>query len=76
MHRPRTLLGERLNDMVGEALSDVDSVVLCMPDRARGLATAISLKREEDRRADRCCFDEDDKVTHEVGNDHRSFPDA
>ncbi|NLW14435.1 MAG: GTPase Era [Trueperella sp.] len=31
MHRPRTLLGERLNDMVGEALSDVDSVVLCMP---------------------------------------------
>ncbi len=31
MHRPRTLLGERLNDMVGEALSDVDAVVLCMP---------------------------------------------
>ncbi len=31
MHRPRTLLGERLNDMVGQALSDVDAVVLCMP---------------------------------------------
>lgn len=31
LHRPRTLLGERLNDMVGEALSDVDAVALCMP---------------------------------------------
>ncbi|MDP9805608.1 GTP-binding protein Era [Trueperella bonasi] len=31
VHRPRTLLGERLNDMVGEALSGVDAVVLCMP---------------------------------------------
>lgn len=30
LHRPRTLLGERLNDMVGEALSDVDAVALCM----------------------------------------------
>ena len=31
LHRPRTLLGERLNDMVGEALADVDAVALCMP---------------------------------------------
>ncbi|WP_369800794.1 GTPase Era [Trueperella pecoris] len=31
LHRPRTLLGERLNDMVGESLSDVDAVALCMP---------------------------------------------
>ncbi|MFP7707079.1 GTPase Era [Trueperella sp. LYQ141] len=31
LHRPRTLLGERLNDMVGEALSDVDAVVMCFP---------------------------------------------
>lgn len=31
LHRPRTLLGERLNDMVHEALADVDGVVVCLP---------------------------------------------
>ena len=31
LHRPRTLLGERLNDMVHETLSDVDAVALCLP---------------------------------------------
>ncbi len=31
LHRPRTLLGERLNDMVRESLADVDTVVLCLP---------------------------------------------
>lgn len=30
-HRPRTLLGKRLNDMVREALAEVDVVVFCMP---------------------------------------------
>ena len=30
-HRPRTLLGKRLNDMVREALAEVDCVVFCMP---------------------------------------------
>lgn len=30
-HRPRTLLGKRLNDMVQEALIDVDVVVVCFP---------------------------------------------
>lgn len=30
-HRPRTLLGRRLNDMVQEALVDVDAVVVCFP---------------------------------------------
>lgn len=30
-HRPRTLLGRRLNEMVQEALVDVDSVVVCFP---------------------------------------------
>ena len=30
-HRPRTLLGKRLNDMVREALGEVDFVVFCMP---------------------------------------------
>ena len=30
-HRPRTLLGKRLNDMVREALADVDAVVFCVP---------------------------------------------
>lgn len=31
LHRPRTLLGERLNDMVRSSLADVDIVVLCLP---------------------------------------------
>lgn len=31
MHRPRTLLGERLNDQVRDAWSSVDVVSLCLP---------------------------------------------
>ncbi|MDR1441537.1 MAG: GTPase Era [Bifidobacteriaceae bacterium] len=31
LHRPRTLLGERLNDLVRESLADVDLVVVCLP---------------------------------------------
>jgi GTP-binding protein Era len=31
LHKPRTLLGERLNDVVNDALADVDAVVLCLP---------------------------------------------
>lgn len=31
MHRPRTLLGERLNDLVRHTLADVDLVALCLP---------------------------------------------
>jgi GTP-binding protein Era len=31
LHRPRTLLGERLNDLVREALADVDAAVACLP---------------------------------------------
>lgn len=31
MHRPRTLLGERLNDLVRQTLTDVDLVALCLP---------------------------------------------
>ena len=31
VHRPRTLLGERLNDQVREAWSSVDAIGLCLP---------------------------------------------
>jgi GTP-binding protein Era len=31
MHRPRTLLGERLNDEVKETWGNVDSIALCIP---------------------------------------------
>jgi len=31
MHRPRTLLGERLNDIVKSTLGDVDVIGLCVP---------------------------------------------
>lgn len=37
LHRPRTLLGERLNDLVRESLLTVDAVVFCLPaDQATG----------------------------------------
>ena len=31
VHRPRTLLGQRLNDLVRETLTDVDVVCFCLP---------------------------------------------
>lgn len=31
VHRPRTLLGERLNDVVSDVLSEVDVIALCLP---------------------------------------------
>ena len=31
IHRPRTLLGRRLNDLVTSAINEVDVVVLCLP---------------------------------------------
>jgi GTP-binding protein Era len=31
LHRPRTLLGQRLNDLVRETLAEVDVIVLCVP---------------------------------------------
>lgn len=31
LHRPRTLLGKRLNEMVQEALVDVDAIAVCFP---------------------------------------------
>ena len=34
-HRPRTLLGKRLNEMVREALAEVDCVIFCLPANQR-----------------------------------------
>ena len=31
LHRPRTLLGERLNDLVKDTLTEVDVVGFCLP---------------------------------------------
>jgi len=31
LHRPRTLLGQRLNDLVGDVLGDVDVIAFCVP---------------------------------------------
>jgi len=31
VHRPRTLLGERLNELVADVLADVDLIALCLP---------------------------------------------
>ncbi len=31
LHRPRTLLGQRLNDLVAHTLSEVDVIALCLP---------------------------------------------
>lgn len=35
LHRPRTLLGERLNDLVRGTLTEVDVVVFCLPSDQR-----------------------------------------
>src|SRR5699024_9779416 len=31
LHRPRTLLGERLNELVAETLAGMDAVAMCIP---------------------------------------------
>lgn len=31
LHRPRTLLGKRLNELVSETLADVDAIAFCLP---------------------------------------------
>jgi GTP-binding protein Era len=31
LHRPRTLLGKRLNDLVADTLSEVDAIGFCIP---------------------------------------------
>ena len=31
LHRPRTLLGQRLNDLVADTLSEVDAIGFCLP---------------------------------------------
>jgi GTP-binding protein Era len=35
LHRPRTLLGQRLNDLVAETLSEVDAIGFCLPANER-----------------------------------------
>ena len=35
LHRPRTLLGQRLNDLVAETLSEVDAIGFCVPANER-----------------------------------------
>ncbi|NUP73271.1 MAG: GTPase Era [Sinomonas sp.] len=35
LHRPRTLLGQRLNDLVAETLSEVDAIGFCIPANER-----------------------------------------
>ena len=31
LHRPRTLLGQRLNDLVADTLAEVDAIGFCLP---------------------------------------------
>ncbi len=42
IHRPRTLLGQRLNDVVDESLADVDAVAFLLPAVIRRSAPATS----------------------------------
>ena len=35
LHRPRTLLGERLNDLVAQTWADVDVIGVCLPASQR-----------------------------------------
>ncbi len=48
IHRPRTLLGRRLNDLVLNTLAEVDVVVLCLPaDQKTGPGDAFIAERLE-----------------------------
>src|SRR3954453_9608679 len=55
LHRPRTLLGQRLNDVVRETLTEVDVVGFCLPaDQKVGpgdrfIATELAATRREGR---------------------------
>ncbi|MGH3096162.1 MAG: GTPase Era [Streptosporangiales bacterium] len=52
VHRPRTLLGERLNEMVLETLSAVDVIGVCLPaDERIGPGDRFILEQLADRRA-------------------------
>ncbi|MBU6213980.1 MAG: GTPase Era [Actinomycetales bacterium] len=49
VHRPRTLLGERLNEVVYRTWSDVDAVAVCLPaDEAVGAGDEFILQRLRD----------------------------
>src|SRR5690625_4990950 len=52
LHRPRTLLGERLNDLVRDTLLDVDVIAMCIPaDQKVGPGDKfIAAERSEERR--------------------------
>ena len=45
LHRPRTLLGQRLNDLVEEVLGDVDVIAFCAPATEKvGLVVSLRLR--------------------------------
>ena len=51
IHRPRTLLGRRLNDLVLATLTEVDVVVLCLPaDQRIGPGDRFIAERLQDLR--------------------------
>ena len=61
IHRPRTLLGQRLNDVVEASLSDVDAIAFLLPaDQAIGPGDRRILSR---LRSDFACKDKDGKWT-------------
>ncbi|MDR1189195.1 MAG: GTPase Era [Bifidobacteriaceae bacterium] len=63
LHRPRTLLGERLNDMVRESLADVDLVVVCLPaDQAIGPGDRFLLNALPSRLAKAAAVTKTDRV--------------
>lgn len=69
LHRPRTLLGERLNDQVRETWSSVDVVGLCIPSNQsvgpgdRYIATELSFLR---RKPIVAVVTKTDTVTHKM----------
>jgi GTP-binding protein Era len=52
LHKPRSLLGRRLNDVVRDTLADVDVVVLCVPaDEPVGRGDAFIARQLQELRA-------------------------
>ncbi len=53
LHRPRTLLGQRLNDLVRDTYSEVDVIGLCIPaDEPIGTGRPLDLRADPRRRAE------------------------
>ncbi|MEE6272546.1 GTPase Era [Georgenia wangjunii] len=78
LHRPRTLLGQRLNDLVRETLGEVDVIIFCLPSDERiGPGDRFIARQIADARTPVVAVaTKSDKVSHERLTEHLLEIDA